>query len=80
MPANRIWSARPDNQVSFAAHIEPSLRAHGWLTKWLALRDNGKPKQAAQAERKARHWLRKTMALEARVEFERPPARPPGRE
>ena len=80
MPASKIWAAKPDVQVSFAAHIEADLRAHGWVAKWIALRDTGKAKQAAQAERKARRWLGKAMALEARVAIGRSAARLPGRD
>jgi hypothetical protein len=80
MPANKIWTAKPDMQVSFAAHIEADLRVHEWVAKWIALRDAGKSKQAAQAERKARCWLSKLMALEARVATGRSAARLPGRD
>jgi hypothetical protein len=80
MPAKNIWAGKPDVQVSFAAHIEPGLRAHRWVTKWLALRDTGKAKQAASAERKARRWLRKAMLLEARVDIGESDAHLPGRD
>jgi hypothetical protein len=80
MPAKKIWATKPDVQVSFAAHIGADLRAHGWVTKWIALRDAGKPKQAAQAERKARRWLSKVMALEAREAGGPSAARLPGRD
>lgn len=49
------------------AHVEATRRAYEWAEKALAYRVAGKREQAARAEQKARHWLRKVMALESKA-------------
>jgi hypothetical protein len=46
--------------------------AHEWAAKCIGYREAGKLVQAKAAEQKARHWLRKVMALEARVAHGKP--------
>lgn len=72
MPAKN--TRRPtglDIQGDFAAHIEASQRAHEWAAKCIACREAGKHFEAERARQKARHWLKKAMALEVQ------PADPP---
>jgi hypothetical protein len=64
--------AIPDIRADFAAHVEGNWRAHEWAAKRIGYREAGKLVQAKAAEQKARHWLRKVMALEARVAHRKP--------
>jgi hypothetical protein len=66
MPAKKNSKRRTDFdiQIGFAAHVAANRQAHEWAEKCLAYRAAGKAAQAAAAERKAKHWLRKMMALE----------------
>lgn len=66
-PKKNAQTAQAGSQGEFAAQVEASRRAHEWAVKCLAYRDAGKPALAKNAERKARHWLRRAMTLEARA-------------
>jgi hypothetical protein len=68
MPAKKNRrSAGASIQCTFAAHLEVNQRAEEWAMKCLAYREAGKAVRAKYAERKARHWLKRAMALEARA-------------
>jgi hypothetical protein len=60
-------SAGRNFQCTFAAHLEANQRAEEWAMKCLAYRAAGKAVRAKYAERKARHWLKTAMTLEAKV-------------
>jgi hypothetical protein len=64
---NKRPSAISHTQGHFAARVEATRLAYEWVTKCIALREAGKPKQATSANLKARRWLKKAIALEARV-------------
>jgi hypothetical protein len=59
--------AIPDIHAHVAAHVQATRLAYEWATKSIALRETGKATQANAAERKARHWLKKAIALETKV-------------
>lgn len=68
MPAKKNRpSAGLDFPCTFAAHLEANQRAQEWAMKFHAYREAGKVVRAKYAERKARHWLKRAMTLEARV-------------
>ena len=68
MPAkNRRPPMADDIQTNFATQVEASRQAHAWAAKSLQLREAGKRFEADRAKEKARHWLRKAMALEPKV-------------
>jgi hypothetical protein len=68
MPAKKNRRAAGlDFQCTFAAHIEANQRAQEWAVKCLNYRDAGKTVRAKYAARKARHWLKKAMMLEAKT-------------
>jgi hypothetical protein len=62
---NRIVG--PKIQHHFDVHVEANRRADEWAEKSLIYRRAGKRLEAERAEQKARHWLRKAIALKARV-------------
>jgi hypothetical protein len=61
-----------DIQRDFNAHLDASRQAHTWAEKSIALRTAGKATAADAAERKAKHWLRKMIGLEARATHGKP--------
>lgn len=61
-----------DIQSALAAHVRASARAHEWAAKSITLRQGGKRLEANAAERKAKHWLRKMVALEAQAAMGKP--------
>jgi hypothetical protein len=74
MPAKKLRRRGSfDLQAAFAAHVEANQRAHEWAAKCLAYREAGQKAHAKAAEKKARHWLRKMMVLEAHAAIGKPP-------
>jgi hypothetical protein len=61
-----------DLQAAFAAHVEAGQRAQEWAAKCLAYRESGQITHARAAEKKARHWLRKMLVLEAHAAVGKP--------
>jgi len=59
--------AIPDIHAHVTAHVQATRLAYEWVTKSIVLRETGKATQAKAAEQKARHWLKKTIALETKV-------------
>jgi len=73
MPAKKVRRRGSfDLQAAFAAHVEANQRAQEWAAKCLVYREAGKKAHAKAAEKKARHWLRKMMVLEAHADIGRP--------
>jgi hypothetical protein len=73
MPAlNKKRPAALDVQRDLMAHIDANKRAHDWAARCLKLRAAGKATRAKAAEAKATSWLRKVLALEARVALGKP--------
>jgi hypothetical protein len=69
MPAkNKRARTAEGNQANFATQVEASRQAHAWAAKSLMLREAGKRFEADRAKEKARHWLRKAMALAPKVD------------
>lgn len=64
---NKRPPAIPDIHANMAPHVQATRLAYEWVTKFIALRGTGKSTQAKAAEQKARHWLKKAIALETRV-------------
>lgn len=63
----RPQSSQPDIQRDLAAHLAASQRAHEWAAKCLSYREARQTAAAKDAEQKARHWLRKALALETKA-------------
>jgi hypothetical protein len=57
----------PDIHANLAPHLAATRLAYEWVTKSIALRETGRATQAKAAEQKARHWLKKAIALETMV-------------
>jgi hypothetical protein len=73
MPAKKVRRRGSfDLQAAFAAHVEANQRAQEWAAKCLAYREAGKKAHAKAAEKKARHWLRRMIVLEAHAAVGRP--------
>jgi hypothetical protein len=69
---NKRLSAILDFQAAFTAHLDANTRAHEWAAKCLAYREAGNFAEANAAEQKARQWLKKALALEARAAIGNP--------
>lgn len=65
MPA-KSTRREPDAQADLIGHATAHAEAFGWAQRAVALRQAGKTKAAQAAERRARDWLRKAMAIEVR--------------
>jgi hypothetical protein len=63
---NKRPPAIPDIHALGAANVQATRLAYEWVTKSIALRETGNVSQAKAAEQKARHWLKKAKALEAK--------------
>jgi hypothetical protein len=63
---NKRLAAIPNIHANMAARAQATCLAYEWVTKFIALRGTGKSTQAKAAEQKARHWLKKAIALETR--------------
>ena len=61
-----------DFHVALTAHVEASTKAHAWAEQCLAYRAEGNTAKARAAENKAKSWLRKALALEARATLGKP--------
>ena len=59
--------AKPDSHAHGDANVQATRLAYDWVTKSIALRETANASQAKAAEQKARHWLNKAKALEAKV-------------
>lgn len=55
-----------------AAHVEANGKAHAWAEQCLAYRAAGNSAKAKAAGNKAKFWLRKALALEARAAHRKP--------
>jgi hypothetical protein len=62
-----------DVHNALGAHVEASLKAYACIERAIALRSAGKPSAADKAQREAKRWLRKTLAIEGAI-----PPRPQG--
>jgi hypothetical protein len=68
MPAkNKRPSTKTGIHADLAAHFEANRQAHAWAAKCLVLLEAGNRFEAERAKYKARHWLKKVMALESKV-------------
>jgi hypothetical protein len=59
--------AKNKRPPAIPAHVRATRLAYEWVTKSIALRETGRATQAKAAEQKARHWLKKAIALETMV-------------
>jgi hypothetical protein len=80
MPARKTRHAHHDLHGALAAHVEANRRAYQWGMKSIELRQAGKIAQAKAAEAKAKHWLKKTLAIEAATAHGKPEGGRPARE
>jgi len=62
-----------DLQKAFGVHIDATQRAYAAAERAVALREAGKTRAANAAEREAKKWLNKAIAIESAL-----PARPQG--
>ena len=73
MPARIKHTPRSDMQSAFFGHVDANVRAHECCARAIALRQAGQKQAAARAEREAKKWLTKMMAMEGAL-----PPRPQG--
>jgi hypothetical protein len=59
--------AKNKRPPAIPAHVQATRLAYEWVTKSIVLRETGRATQAKAAEQKARHWLKKAIALETMV-------------